>query len=148
MTAVVLVDCGEFEAETLSGLYMPHQSVGADLALADEKMHLSCGAYSAEVGRFDKETADTQVAHARQLVAAVATPKHVNVLRDLDALGQSPRIRNCLLKRTTHCDLLGYKTPSGNGDAETLWHREAANIFVRMEKDNPQKAVEHLRRAG
>jgi hypothetical protein len=85
----------ELQPHSLTFFRMPHGRVGANRAFLHEEMQVGDGADSLRLSSFDESPADAQVTHARDIVAAIASPVDPHVLRSRDAARESLRRCRC-----------------------------------------------------
>ena len=54
---ISIPDRREFQAHATTGMYMPHNGLGADLSLLDQKIKLDLCTYASWLPRVNKQTA-------------------------------------------------------------------------------------------
>jgi hypothetical protein len=98
MGRVLLRHGCEFESQTATGLNMPHDRLGADLAFLDEKIEPSFRAHRPWTWGSKKQTSRAQVQDAGNVILTIATPIDPDTVRCFDARGLAPRVGRCLRK--------------------------------------------------
>jgi hypothetical protein len=71
---VLFIDRCELQSQSAAGLHVPHNGVGANLALLNEKMKISRRANALWSGGLDEQSAYTEILHARQITISAAFP--------------------------------------------------------------------------
>jgi hypothetical protein len=74
---------------------MPDGGVGADRAFLHQEVKVGGGADSLGCSRLDERSADTEVAHACDIVAAIASPVDPHMLGSRDTARESFRRCRC-----------------------------------------------------
>jgi|SRR6267143_2174372 len=99
MRRVLLCHGCEFESQTATGLNMPHDRLGADLAFLDEKIEPSFRAHRPWTSwSSKKQTSGAQIQDAGNVIPAITTPIDPDTVRCFDARGLAPRVGRCLRK--------------------------------------------------
>lgn len=78
--SILVADGGEFQAQALSLFGVLDGRFGADCAFLDQKVEVGRGADAPGLRRLQKDAADAQIANARHVIAAVATPVDPDML--------------------------------------------------------------------
>src|SRR5215472_2193145 len=90
MCAVCLRHCRELQTHSVAGFYVPHDRVGPDLSLLNQKINLGGCTYGPGCGCFDKQSPDTEVPNTREIVSIVAPPTNRHDSWRVDTRGVSP----------------------------------------------------------
>src|SRR5260370_30343180 len=71
---VLFIDRFELQSQSAAGLHVPHNSVGANLALLNKKMKISRRANALWPGGLNEQSAYTEILHTRQITISAAFP--------------------------------------------------------------------------
>ena len=74
IVTVLFIDRLELQSQSATGLHVPHDSVGANLALLNKKMKIGRRANALWPGGLNEQSAYTEILHARQITISAAFP--------------------------------------------------------------------------
>jgi hypothetical protein len=101
MSAISFPHRNKFQAHATTVSYMPHYSVGPDLAFLNQKFNLCPCPNDPWPSRFDKHLARTQISNSRSVITPFTTPVNPNALRRIDSRVAPPCGRHRLRKHMT-----------------------------------------------
>jgi hypothetical protein len=93
---VLVIESGEFQAQTVTGFYVAHHRFCANLPIIDEKVKLQVSAQVFPNGGFDKDATQVEVPNAGQFLFTIAMPMNVNAVVCLNSRAHPPGIENSL----------------------------------------------------
>jgi len=74
IVTVLFIDRLELQTQSAAGLHVPHDSVGANLALLNKKMKIGRRANALWPGGLNEQSSYTEILHARQITISAAFP--------------------------------------------------------------------------
>jgi hypothetical protein len=88
--AISLTQGREFQAQSMTDLYMPDDCLGSDLSFLDKKFKLGLCAHDRWLSRLDKQTPDAQIPNSRSVITSITPPVNPDATRCVDPRVESP----------------------------------------------------------